>query len=112
MLPSRSCAASVIPLGELAAMLESTTVCMLIEVLSTAPVRTLGGGASAGGLSFQSYGTAHRSLRSRQGNGRRIVPTNPWCQNGWAQYSTGRLLPRLTISSCGERGADACVTSP
>jgi hypothetical protein len=38
-------------------------------------------------------------------NGRPIVPTNPWCQNGWVQYSTGRLLPRLTISSCGERGA-------
>ena len=36
----------------------------------------------------------------------------PRCQNGWAQYSTGRLLPFLTIASYGEIGAGASIASP
>jgi hypothetical protein len=32
-------------------------------------------------------------------------------QNGWDQYSTGRMLPCLIIISCGEIGADASVAS-
>src|ERR1700751_861133 len=30
-------------------------------------------------------------------------------QNGWAQYSTGRLLPCLTMISCSETGAGVSV---
>ena len=32
-------------------------------------------------------------------------------QNGWAQYSTGRMLPCLPVMSCGEIEADASVAS-
>ena len=32
-------------------------------------------------------------------------------QNGWAQYSTGRMLPCLTVMSCGEIEAAASVAS-
>src|ERR1700730_18316068 len=41
----------------------------------------------------------------------RSAVTNCNAQNGWAQYSTGRMLPCLTVMSCGEIGADASVAS-
>src|SRR6516225_7424758 len=38
------------------------------------------------------------------------VYSGPWfTQNGWAQYSTGRLLLCLTMISCGETGAGVSV---
>src|ERR1700730_13906245 len=39
----------------------------------------------------------------------RSAVTNCNAQNGWAQYSTGRMLPCLTVMSCGEIG---CRASP
>ena len=41
----------------------------------------------------------------------RSAVTNCDAQNGWAQYSTGRMLPCLTVMSCGEIEAGASVAS-
>jgi hypothetical protein len=48
---------------------------------------------------------------ARKGRSPRSAVTNCNAQNGWAQYSTGRMLPCLTVTSCGEIEADASVPS-
>src|ERR1700730_17788731 len=48
---------------------------------------------------------------ARRGRAPRSAVTNCNAQNGWAQYSTGRMLPCLTVMSCGEIEADASVAS-
>src|SRR5215831_21076869 len=54
-------------------------------------------------------GSSGKILRQRRIGGR--VDPGALPQNGWAQYSTGRFLPCLTMISCGEVGADVSVAS-
>src|SRR5262245_65477393 len=49
-------------------------------------------------------GSRGKILRRRRIGGR--VDPGALPQNGWAQYSTGRFLPCLTMISWGEPGAD------
>jgi hypothetical protein len=66
---------------------------------------------AAGPLGSPALDRAQRRRRARRPRGR-SSPTTVAIQYGWLQYSTGRVLPCLTVMSCGEIGADASVGFP
>jgi 5-methylcytosine-specific restriction endonuclease McrA len=59
---------------------------------------------AAGPLGSPALDRAQRRHRARRPRGR-SSPTTVAIQYGWLQYSTGRVLPCLTVMSCGEIGA-------